>query len=71
MVIGLLTLAAIPTTIAVAEGVAEQRKKGEEDDEASRTAKFYLDVYCEANSRRTKEIHGKRAVLRGDKVRNS
>jgi hypothetical protein len=69
MVLGLLTIAAIPTTIAVAEGISEQRKKNDEKDDEARTAKFYLDVYCEAKSRRTKEIHGKRCVLRNDKVR--
>ncbi len=31
-------------------------------------AKAYLDIYCEATSRKAKEIHGKRAVLRDGKV---
>jgi len=68
MVIGLLTIAAIPTTIAVAEGISEQKKKNSKDDDESRMAKFYLDVFCEANSRKTQEIHGKRCVVRDDKV---
>lgn len=68
MVLGLLALAAIPTTIGVAEGVAEQRRKNDHDDNASRLAKFHLDIYCDARSRRSKEIHGRRVVLRNNKV---
>ena len=68
MVIGLLALTAIPTTIGVAEGVSQQQSKNDQDDDDSRMAKFHLDVYCEARSKRTKEIHGKRLVLRDMKV---
>lgn len=68
MVIGLLTLAAIPTTIGVAEGVSHQRRQDREDADESRTAKFHLDVYCDAKSSKRDQVHGKRVVLRDDKV---
>ena len=72
MVIGLLTLAAIPTTIGVAEGVnAENKENGSETSsktEAERMRKFNLECYCESNSRKAKEIHGGKVVLRNDKI---
>ena len=72
MVLGLLTLAAIPTTIGVAEGVNPQ--KGETDPktsskiEAERMRKFNLECYCETKSRMAMEIDGGKVVLSGDKV---
>ncbi|KAL9622994.1 MAG: hypothetical protein Q9160_002712 [Pyrenula sp. 1 TL-2023] len=68
MVLGLLTLAAIPTTIGVAEGVSQQRKQNEEDDDATRMAKFNIDVFCDARTRRAKKVDGGRIVLRDEKV---
>ena len=72
MVIGLLTLAAIPTTIGVAEGVNaennENDPKTSSKTEAERMRKFNLECYCESNSRKAKEIHGGKVVLRNDKV---
>lgn len=73
MVIGLLALAAIPTTIGVAEGVSQQRQQNsadDDDDDAARLAKFNIDVSCQAQSRRAKEVQGKRVVLREGKVRH-
>ncbi|KAL9596878.1 MAG: hypothetical protein Q9219_005504 [cf. Caloplaca sp. 3 TL-2023] len=67
MVFGLLTLAAIPTTIGVAEGISSTKKKDEEDEEdptvaatteAQRMRKFKLQCYCDSPSSRTKEING-------------
>lgn len=68
MVLGLLAIAAIPTTIGVAEGVSQQRKQNEEDDDAARMAKFHIDVSCDTKSRRAKDVNGKRVVLRDGKV---
>ena len=68
MVIGLLTLAAIPTTIGVAEGVNAENKEDGPGTEAERMRKFNLECYCESNSRKAKEIHGGKVVLRNDKV---
>lgn len=79
MVFGLLALAAIPTTIGVAEGISSTKKKGnnnEEEDptvssttEAQRMRKFRLQCYCDAPSSKSKEINGGTIVLRDDKVR--
>ena len=69
MVIGLLTLTAIPTVTGVAEGVSQQRQVNEEKSEEKRMAKFNLDVYCEETSGKAKDLKGKRVVLRDDKVR--
>ena len=68
MVIGLLTLAAIPTVVGVGQGVSQQRKQNAEKADEKRMAKFYLDAYCETNSRWAKQVHGKRVVLRDEKV---
>ncbi len=74
MALAFLTLgiAAIPTTIGVAEGVSYQRQQTAQsqntDEDEKRMAKFQLEVYCDAKSSRSKEIHGRRVVLRDDKV---
>ena len=72
MVIGLLTLAAIPTTIGVAEGVNAEDKKIDADTssgtDAERMRKFNLECYCESNSRKARKIHGGKIVLRNDKI---
>ncbi|KZF22011.1 hypothetical protein L228DRAFT_268511 [Xylona heveae TC161] len=68
MVLGLLTIAAIPTTIGVCEGVAQQREQNKQDEQESRLDKFHLDVFCDARSNRAKEIHGRHLVLKNGKV---
>ena len=68
MVIGLLTLAAIPVVTGVAEGVSHQRSAAERRADDRRMTKFYLDVYCDAKSPLTKYVHGRRAVLRDGRV---
>jgi hypothetical protein len=68
MVIGLLTLAAIPTVIGVAEGVSHQRQENEAKEDEKRMAKFNIDAYCETKSSRAKEVNGRRIVLRNEKV---
>lgn len=76
MVFGLLTLAAIPTTIGVAEGISSTKKKGNDDEEdttvastteAQRMRKFRLQCYCDAPSSKAKDINGGAIVLRDDK----
>ena len=68
MVFGLLGLAAIPTTIGVAEGVSEGRKEKDPALEEERMRKFRLECFCEANIPKAKEIGGGIVVLRGEKV---
>jgi hypothetical protein len=68
MVIGLLTLTAIPVVTGVAEGVSHQRSAAERRADDRRMAKFYIDIYCDAKSPLTKYVHGRRVVLREGKV---
>ncbi|KAL8799100.1 MAG: hypothetical protein Q9200_007620, partial [Gallowayella weberi] len=74
MVLGLLTLAAIPTTIGIAESVSATKKKNEEQDptvesttEAQRMRKFQLRCYCDAKSSKAREINGGKIVLRDNR----
>ncbi|KAI4130691.1 MAG: hypothetical protein LQ341_006432, partial [Variospora aurantia] len=78
MVFGLLTLAAIPTTIGVAEAIsASKKKEGDEEEEedptvastteAQRMRKFRLQCYCDAPSSKAKEIDGGTVILRDDR----
>jgi hypothetical protein len=68
MVIGLLTLTAIPTVIGVGQGVSQQRQQNAEKADEKRMAKFYLEANCETKSSRAKDVHRKRVVLRDGKV---
>ena len=68
MIFGLLGLAAIPTTIGVAEGVSEGRKEKDPALEEERMRKFRLECFCEANGPKTKEIDGGIVVLRQEKL---
>jgi hypothetical protein len=68
MVIGLLTLTAIPVVTGVAEGVSHQRSAAERRADDRRMAKFYMDIYCDAKSALTKYVHGRRVVLREGKL---
>lgn len=70
MVLGLLTIASIPTIIGVAEGVAEQRKANNRQDDEERMAKFYMDVLCKDDNSSTDAgiVNGKRVVLNNNKV---
>jgi hypothetical protein len=69
MVIGLLTLTAIPTVTGVAFGASEQRKQNSRANDEKRMAKFHMDVYCDGSSKEAKSLHGRRVVLRDNKVR--
>lgn len=68
MVIGLLTITAIPTVTGVAMGVSEQRKANERKNDARRMAKFHIDVECRdgAQTEEDDEVQGRRLVLRAD-----
>lgn len=68
MVIGLLILTSIPTVTGVAQAISAQKTRDERQKDEKRMKKFHIDVYCEAVSSRTKEIHEKRLVLRDDRV---
>ncbi|KAE8355359.1 VPS28-domain-containing protein [Aspergillus coremiiformis] len=68
MVLGLLTIAAIPTVTGVALGVSEQRKANERINDERRMAKFVIDVETSGETQEDSEVCGKRFVLRNSKV---
>lgn len=72
MLLGLLTIASIPTVIGVAEGVSAQNKESNPETsskvEAERMRKFNLECSCENKSRKAREIDGGQVVLRGEKL---
>lgn len=73
MVLFFPIIAAIPTVIGISEGIAEKNraKGGVSTDpliEKEQMRKFTLECYCDQNSRRAKEVHGGKVVLRDGKV---
>ncbi len=52
----------------MAEGISEGRKEKDPATEEERMRKFHLECFCEANSRKAKEIDGGQVVLRGEKL---
>lgn len=83
MVLGLLTIASIPTVTGVSLGVSEQRKQNQRVDDERRMAKFHIEAYprrsedisttdtdngADDGAGDDSEIDGKRVVLRNDKV---
>ncbi|KAG8533959.1 uncharacterized protein KY384_001701 [Bacidia gigantensis] len=70
MVIGLLTLAAIPTTIGVAEGVSrrDEANKDAKDRIEQQMRKFNIECYCDSPQGKAKAINGGTVVLRNDKL---
>lgn len=73
MVLFFPIIAAIPTVIGISEGIAEKSraKGGVSADpliEKEQMRKFTLECYCDQNSRRGKEVHGGKVVLRNGKV---
>lgn len=72
MVLGLLTLAAIPTVTGVAEGVsaqnAENKPQTSSKTEAERMRKFNLECFCDDTGKDTAAINGRPIILRGGKA---
>jgi len=73
MVLELLALAtAIPDTvgvnIAVAEGARQQAKEDRDEQELHRMKDFYIDVYCNAQSRKKDQVNNTIVVLKDGKV---
>ena len=68
MVIGLLILTAIPTITGVGQAYSAQKTEDERKKDAIRMKKFYIDVNCDSNYPRARELHEKRLVLKDDKV---
>ena len=68
LAIGLPTAAGVSSglTIAISEGVRQQERR--ETDEQARMRDFHLDVYCEAKSRKTDQVHNTIVVLKDGKL---
>ena len=71
MVIGLLTIAGIPTTIGVSEGISrrdEDKNAESSSAEEEQMRKFNLECYCENAKAKAALINGGRVVLKDEKV---
>lgn len=68
MVLGLLAIAAIPTTIGVASGISEGRKEKDPQTEEELMRKFQLECFCESKSQTAQEVSGGQVLLREDKL---
>jgi hypothetical protein len=66
MVIGLLTVIAIPTLIGCCEAISAQKKH---EAAAKRSQKFHLVATCDKRNRLTRAIDGQHVVLKNGKVR--
>ncbi len=64
----LLTIAGIPTAVGASEAVHQQGLLDEEAQAPERQEPFYLDVYCDAQSRKKDEVHGTIVILKDGKV---
>ena len=68
MVLDLFALTGTMTAVGGAEAVHQQRVLDQEANSEARRAPFYLDVYCDAQSRKRDEVHGATVILRDGKV---
>lgn len=68
MVLTLLALAALPTTIGIAEGISSRNKDKTAAADASEMRKFTLSCFCSASSRKQPLIHTGRIVLRNQQL---
>lgn len=68
MVLGLLSIASIPTVTGVSLGISENRKRNHRQNDENRMAKIYMDVYCDGQSKIAQMLNGRRVVLRNNKV---
>lgn len=63
-----LTLAGIPIAVGANEAVHQQRLLDEEAEAEERQEELYLDVFCDAKSRKKDEVDGAIVVLKDGKV---
>lgn len=68
MVIGLMILTSIPTVTGVGQAYSAQKTQEERKKDEVRMKKFHIDVFCDPNSSRARDIHEKRIVLKDDRV---
>lgn len=68
MVIGLMILTAIPAVTGISQAIHAQKEHKQREKDARRMNKFYIDIHCEGQSSRVREIHDNRLILRDDRV---
>jgi hypothetical protein len=68
MVLDLFTLAGTTTAIGASEAVHRQRLLDKEAEAEERQDEFYLDVFCDAQSKKKDEVHDAIVVLKDGKV---
>ena len=68
VLLDLLTLTAIPTVIGASEAVHQQGVLDEDAESEERQTPFYLDVFCDAQSSKRKDVHDAIVVLKDRKV---
>ncbi|KAF1817395.1 hypothetical protein P152DRAFT_463559 [Eremomyces bilateralis CBS 781.70] len=68
MVLGLLVVSSIPVVTGVAEAVSEQKKQNAAMGDERYMTKFNLDIFCEANHPKAKEVHGTTVVMKDNKT---
>jgi len=68
MVLDLFTLAGTVSAVGASEAVHQQRVLNREAKSNERKAPFYLDVFCDAQSRKKDEVHGAMIILKEGKV---
>ncbi|KAF2853488.1 hypothetical protein T440DRAFT_444385 [Plenodomus tracheiphilus IPT5] len=66
---GLAEESGIPVSIGANEAVHQQRLLDEEAEAEERQEEFYLDVFCDAQSKKKDEVNGSIVVLEDGKVR--
>ena len=68
MVIGLLIITAIPATAGIAQAIAAQRNRDQQQKDERRMKKFHIDVRCAGDSKQAKELDGRRIVTKADRL---
>jgi len=68
MVLELIALTGLPVAIATVEGVRHQTEQSRQQDEQYRMRDFYIDVYCNARSRKRSQVDRTMVVLKNGKV---
>lgn len=63
-----LTLAGIPIAIGANEAVHRQRLLDEEAEAEERQEEFYLDAFCDAQSKKKDQVNGTIVILQDGKV---
>jgi hypothetical protein len=70
VIFDIIALSGLPLTLATVEGARHQKstERRVDEDEQLRLKDFNIEVYCDANSRKSKEVNGTIVTLRNGKV---